>query len=139
MKLLSLLLFSAIILSASCSSTQNMDKTSEKAIIFGNGGGFTGQVVEYVLDGNGTFLKNDKLKSEITVLPTLKPSQTKKLFKQLQTMQFDTIKFNHPGNMYYFMRYSQSDKTHEVVWGDPNYTLPGEVQQFYQLLISKTN
>jgi hypothetical protein len=115
-----------------------MDKTSEKAIVFGNGGGFTGQVVEYVLDGNGTFLKNDKLKSEITVLPTLKPSQTKKLFKQLQTMQFDTINFNHPGNMYYFLRYSQSDKTHEVVWGDPNYTLPGEVQQFYQLLISKT-
>ena len=127
-----------VILIVSCRTTKNADKIAEKSIGFGSGGGFTGQVIEYVIDGNGIFLKNDKLKSEISVLPNLKPSETRKLFKQLQTMQFDTIHFNHPGNMYYYIRLTESNNTHEVIWGDPNHSPPGKVLQFYQLLISKT-
>lgn len=130
-------LFSIIIFLSSCHSAKNLNITSERAIIFGNGGGFAGQVIEYVLDENGTFLKNDKLKSEVTVLPTLKKSEIKKIFSELEAMQFDTINFKHPGNTYYFIRSSNSGATHEVVWGEPDNLPPTQVLQCYDLLLSK--
>lgn len=131
-------LFSFVIILSSCNSTKNLNSTSEKVIVFGNGGGFTGQVTEYVLDENGTFMKNDKLKSEVEILPSLKKSAIKKLFKELQSIQFDTINFKHPGNTYYFIRSANSATSHEVVWGEPDNLPPTEILQFYDLLISKT-
>jgi hypothetical protein len=130
-------LFSITIILSSCHSSKNFGNSSEKAIIFGNGGGFTGQVTEYVLDENGTFLKNDKLKSEVTVLPALKKSEIRKIFNELETMHFDTINFKHPGNTYYFIRSSNSGTSYEVVWGEPDNLPPTQVLQFYDLLLSK--
>jgi len=130
-------LFSIILLLGSCQSAKNLGGSSEKAIIFGNGGGFAGQITEYVLDENGTFLKNDKLKSEVTVLPSLKKAEIKKIFKELEKMQFDTIQFRHPGNTYYFIKSSNSGSTHEVVWGEPDNLPPNQILQFYDLLLSK--
>ena len=138
MKYSTYLFFLIIIIITSCHSTQNLDKTSENVILFGNGGGFSGQVVEYVLDEKGTFMKNDKLKKEVTVIPSLKKSETKKLFKEMQTLRLDTIHFQHPGNTYYFIRSNSSETSFEVVWGDPNNLPPPEIIQFYDLLISIT-
>jgi hypothetical protein len=131
-------LFSIALIFSSCNSTKNLDKASEKVILFGNGGGFTGQVIEYVLDENGTFMKNDKLKSEVTILRNLKKSEIRKIFKELEIMKFDTVNFNHPGNTYYFIKSSSSGTSHEVVWGEPNNLPPARIIQFYDLLISKT-
>jgi len=131
-------IFSFVIILSSCNSTKNLNSTSEKVIVFGNGGGFTGQVIEYVLDENGTFMRNDKLNSEVTVLTSLKKSEIKKLFKELESIQFDTINFKHPGNTYYFIRNNTSKTSHEIVWGEPDNLPPTGILQFYDLLISKT-
>jgi hypothetical protein len=122
----------------SCHTTKNIDNSKSKVLLFGNGGGFTGQETEYVLDENGTFMKNDRLKSEVTILPTLKKSEIKVLFKELDRIRFDTIHFNHPGNTYYFITVTQNDNSHEVVWGEHDNLPPASILQFYDLLISKT-
>ena len=129
---------STLFIFTSCHSTKNMGGTSEKVIVFGNGGGFTGQVTEFVLDEKGTFMKNDKLTSEVTILPSLKKAETKKLFKDLETMHFDTINFKHPGNTYYFIRSNNSNASHEVVWGEADNLPPTAILQFYDALLSKT-
>ncbi|HEY9115505.1 MAG TPA: hypothetical protein VIN10_12470 [Bacteroidales bacterium] len=131
-------LFAVAFLLTSCHSSKNLNSTSEKVILFGNGGGFTGQVIEYILDENGTFMKNDKLKSELTIMSTLKKSEIRKLFKELESIQFDTINFKHPGNTYYFIRSNTDNTSHEVVWGEPDNLPPTGVIQLYDLLISKT-
>lgn len=130
-------IFALTIIISSCHSTKNLD-TSPLVILFGNGGGFTGQEIEYVLDENGTFMKNDRLKSEVTILPSLKKSELKKLFKEIKSLQLDTIHFNHPGNTYYFIKLNKNENTHEVVWGQHNSLPPAQVIQLYDLLISKT-
>jgi hypothetical protein len=127
-----------VIVLSSCHSTKKLDSTTEKAILFGNGGGFTGQEIEYVLDENGTFMKHDRLKSEVTILPSLKKSEIKKLFHELEAMQFDTINFKHPGNTYYFIKVNENEISHEVVWGEHNNLPSATIIQFYDLLISKT-
>jgi hypothetical protein len=138
MKYFPIFLFSLVTFFSSCSSTKNLESGLEKAILFGNGGGFTGQVIEYVLDEHGTFMRNDKLTSEVTILTSLKKSEIKKLFKELDAMHFDTINFKHPGNTYYFIKSTNSTGTHEVVWGNPDNMPPAEVLQLYDLLLSKT-
>jgi len=123
---------------SSCHSTKNLSDTPETVLLFGNGGGFTGQVIEYVLDENGIFMKNDKLKSEVTLLRSLKKSEIKKIFKEIESIQFDTINFNHPGNAYYFIRTNKSGTTHEVVWGEVDNLPPPEIIQLYDMLLSKS-
>jgi hypothetical protein len=131
------LLFTFYIFS-SCHSTQGLEKATDNVIIFGSGGGFTGQVNEYMLDAKGSLKIKERNKSEMTSLPSLKPSLVKKLFKQLRVIQFDTISFKHPGNMYCFIKTSKSGVLHEVIWGDPRYPVSAEIKQFYELLISTT-
>jgi hypothetical protein len=136
-KYFTLFLF-ALFLAASCQSTQQLDKNADKVIIFGSGGGFAGQENEYVLGNDGSLKMKEKLKSEMKQLPSLKRCRVKKLFKQPGVIQFETIDFKHPGNIYYFIRYKYSGGFHEVVWGDPKHPVPPEIKQFYESLISVT-
>jgi hypothetical protein len=133
-----ILIVFAYIFSASCQPSQNLEKASDKVIVFGNGGGFSGQEKEYYLDFNGSLKMKESFKSETTQLTSLKRSRVKKLFKQLDVIQLDTINVKHPGNMYFFIRYKYSGKVHEVVWGDPQYPVLPEIKQFYESLISAT-
>lgn len=130
-------IFSIGLIVSSCSSTKDVNTSPEIVLIFGNGGGFTGQLVEYVLDDKGTFLMNDKLKEEVTILRTLKKSEIKKIFEEFRSLQFDSINFNHPGNSFYFIKSNKSGSTHEVVWGEADNLPPTQIIQFYDLLISK--
>jgi hypothetical protein len=132
-----IILFS-FFLTASCQSTRESDKSTGKGISFGSGGGFTGQETEYLLNSDGTLQKKGRFDPEAIVLPAIKRSRAKKLFKQTDVIAFEKISFNHPGNMYYFIRYKISGNIHEVVWGDAAYPVPPEIRQFYESLISTT-
>lgn len=134
---LSLILL-ACFLSASCQSTQQLEKDADKVIIFGSGGGFAGQENEYILGNDGSLKMKEKFKSEMTEISSLKRCRVKKLFKQPGVIQFETIDFKHPGNIYYFIRYKYSGGFHEVVWGDTKHPVPPEIKQFYESLISAT-
>ena len=61
---------------------------------------------------------------------------TADIYKKLADLKLDTLNFNHPGDRYYFIKAVKNDTKHEVIWGDPSYTVPAEVDEFYKFLMS---
>lgn len=108
-------------------------------IVFGSGGGFTGQVMEYQLDARGNLKLIEGLSGAQTNLGKIKKSDLKKIYKTLSELNLSKMNINQPGNMYYFIKEVDSASINEVVWGNPDYDSPQDLQEFYDLLISSMN
>lgn len=118
-----------------CSPKQAQISTQDSLqLVFGRGGGITGEETGYVLLGNGHLLEVSRLLQDTTELATIDASTTQRMFDALETLDMAQLDFQHPGNLYYFIRQKQVGTTMQVVWGDPSYTPPAAVKQFYDTL-----
>lgn len=131
--LFSLLAFSLL---ASCKSQQyTAENLPEQQLLFGEGGGFTGAVTEYILLENGQIFKNYSLNDSTIELGHVKKRTAKDMMKKIQAMQLDTMDVKQPGNMYYFLSYKTSNKEHRVTWGAPAYQVDPQIEAFYKELM----
>jgi hypothetical protein len=120
---------------ASCRSQQKSVGTyTSRQLIFGSGGGFSGQVIEYILQENGQLSRSNSLSEENKVLGTLPQKEVQRYFEQAQQLKLSALNFKHPGNMYYFIRLKEGENVQEVVWGDADHQVPTQVQDLYQTL-----
>lgn len=119
-----------------CSSQSVLHEYQGTDIVFGSGGGFTGRVSEYKLSSDGALELNESIVENKVDLQKLKKSSVKKIYSQLKEINFTSIDFNHPGNVYYFIKQSDGQSEHEVVWGDTDNEVPTEVRELYDLLVS---
>ena len=108
-------------------------------ITFGSGGGFTGQVTEYNLDARGNLKMIDGLAGSETNIGKVKKADLRQIYKTLSEINLSKMNIDQPGNMYYFIKEVDSSSTHEVIWGNPDYNTPVEIQEFYDMLISSMN
>src|SRR5687768_11797667 len=94
----------AISIIAGCSSSRGFpgDYNGDQ-IHFGQGGGFTGNVNYYVILEDGRLFQKQQRDSSYTHLATWKKNFTKQLFTNYQQLSLDTLAFNEPGNLYYFV------------------------------------
>ncbi len=109
-----------ILLNASNCSTEK----DFKGIKFGDGGGFTGAVTTYEIKTNGDVFKDDKKTK------TVEASELKTIQKKIDKLSNESLKFNHPFNMYYFI---EIDKN-KIVWGDPAFPEPSDIKELYSEL-----
>ncbi len=118
-------------------NTIPMDKIPESRIIFGNGGGFTGEVKEYHLLNDGRIV-NKGLKDTIyNVLSRIGKSKATACFEDCTKMKLNTMKFSEPGNRYYFIAVKEVGKPeNRIVWGDNDLPVLEGVKTFYQTLMS---
>ena len=86
---------------------------------------------------NGELYLNNTLKNQTNKIKTLSEAETKEAFKKMKSLDFEKIRFNHPGNLYYFVKLKSKESLHEVIWGDNRYTSPNEVKKFYDFMMSK--
>ncbi len=117
-------------LGACSSQPKNTFPLSKDQLTFGRGGGISGEVKTHILVNDGQLHATNSMFMDTVHLATLAPEVTRSIFTHLDSLQLDTIDFQHPGNRYYFIRHNQD----EVVWGDQNYSPPASVQQFYDTL-----
>lgn len=128
-----LLLFLAV---SACSTRQyTADDLSEERLIFGHGGGFAGSLEEYVLLRNGQLFARKEWGAELEEWGRLEPATARRQFRQLKKTDFDDIRYDRPGNMYYFIRYQRSDYTHQVQWSAAQGPPEKELKQLYQQLM----
>ncbi len=101
-----------------CNTTKySVDDLPDKQFYFGNGGGFTGAVNEYMLLENGQLFKHDA--GDYTELPKVKKKKAAQLFKTYYDLKLDEFHFRRPGNMYYFLRMKDKDSEYYTSWGNP--------------------
>lgn len=107
MKKILYILFFAL---TSCQTVKVSQQNIEvQRIEFGSGGGFLGKSVTYELQENGTLrLDGDSIKS-------LNKEQVLDLFKKAGNLGES---YEHPGNLYYFIRVYKNDDVKKYVWGE---------------------
>lgn len=119
-----------LLLFNSCITSKDISKTEIQEIQFGNGGGFTGELITYTLNRNGLL---DKADSEIK---KLKNKKTFEYFKVAQKLK--DYKFNEPENMYSFLEIKTKNKTNRIVWHLGSNNIDHKVIELYNNLLSET-
>lgn len=131
-----LFLFSCITLAVlsnipECSSSKEIFQE----IKFGEGGGFTGMVMEYTIYPNGEIHFSNSITKEHKKIRTISRTEREAVQKALIKVPADALSFNHPGNLYYFI---EIDKN-RAVWGDPSFPEPLEIKELYDRLQKLVN
>ena len=117
----SLLIF--LFLFAACSTTRYTNPTEypNARINFGNGGGFSGMVNEYVLLDNGQLLKKLTQVDSFELVTTIEKNQTTQLFENYKFLNIGNLQYNQPGNMYRFIRFNHQGTEHQIIWPGTQY------------------
>ncbi|MFN8353566.1 MAG: hypothetical protein U0Y10_03920 [Spirosomataceae bacterium] len=103
---------------------------ASKQLIVGSGGGFSGTGKEYILLENGTLYRRETPKDTTYKVRVLFRSTAKKYFDKLAKLNVSKRKFNHPGNMSYYVTDHVSDKkSYTVTWGSA--VPPKDIKAFY--------
>jgi hypothetical protein len=133
--LLSLSFFAVALLFWFCKHTRyTTDQLPRQQIRFGTGGGFVGRETMFTLLENGQVFKQ-AIDGQTQALPDAKQRAAKGLFKAIENIEFENIKFKHPGNTYSFIEIPTGETTtHRVTWGDPSYQVDGVVQDLFDKL-----
>ncbi len=133
---ISLFLMLAFSLLASCKSQQyTAENLPEQQLVFGEGGGFTGAVTQYILLENGQIFKHYSMEASTVELGSVKKRTAKEMMKKVQAMQLDTMDVKQPGNMYYFLSYKTGEDEHRVTWGAASYQVDSQIESFYKELM----
>lgn len=105
-----------------------------RQLVFGKGGGITGEVVAYHLFQNGIVFKGKGLAEKTyDKLGKISPEITTQIFDNYNMLNLKDISFTHPGNIYYFIESKSGSVDHKITWGDPEHTVPKNAILFYDL------
>jgi len=112
-----------LFLCVACGTTRYTNPTDypDARINFGNGGGFSGMVTEYVLLDNGQLLKKLVQVDSFEMITTVDRNQTKQIFDNYSFLNIGSITYNQPGNMYRFLRFNHQDTEHKITWPGNQY------------------
>lgn len=105
-------------------------------LIFGTGGGFTGNVKTYTLLENGQVFFHNSLNKQTKNLGVADKQAVKKAFKRVKEANFLEIKHNEPGNLYRFMEYKLKETSNRVVWAEGQSAMQNSVPSIYKQLLS---
>jgi len=131
-----LVLFAPLAFLFGCKTTQfTKNNLPDKQIRVGGGGGFTGHVTEYIFLENGQVFKHYPLREDMTEIEKLKKKVATELFIRVDSMQLDTIKHSHPGNMYYYVQIKKDQLDHKITWGNGTYPVIDTVQNLAKELL----
>ncbi len=128
--ILSLVLFSACTGSRT-TIEENKTETSKIAevteLIFGGGGGFTGEMNMYILKVNGTVLEGEKLIKKI--------SAQKAVAFYIRAEALKNYAYNAPGNMYSLLEIKSKDQKNTIVWEDRSEKVDVRVLELHKELM----
>jgi hypothetical protein len=103
----------------------------EDYIIFGKGGGITGEVNAYKLFRNGKILKGKGI-AEINFNEEskIRKKEARRIFQKIDSLTHEP--FNQPGNMYYFIEKSIDNSLQKYTWGSADYQVDEGLKELYR-------
>jgi len=113
--------------------TTTVSLAQEKCVIVGSGGGIAGTATVYKITTAGKVLKGSGIEEiKYTESGKIKKGKAKKYIQMASEQTQLNSQFNHPGNLYYFIRYTEGTTDRKVTWGDPAHPIPESMQKLYQ-------
>lgn len=121
------------LLASSCGTSYTAANLPSKQILFGEGGGFSGNVKEYVLLENGQLFTRTTFAGEATELPKVKKKTAASYFMKLESLK--EVSYIKPGNMYEYVQYQVDSSTnYRVVWKNGDENAPEDVKMYFEEL-----
>lgn len=122
--LLFLFTFFAIISNASA---------QDKFVTLGSGGGFAGTATVYKVTPNGLVFKGNGVGDiKFTHCGKIKKARAKEIVDRIAGQAHAVSEFSHPGNLYYFIGYTENEKQQTLTWGDADHPVPDEIRNLYE-------
>lgn len=116
-------------------STQFPSNFKGKQVEFGQGGGFSGAVTQFVLLDDGRLFQRPWHDSTLVFIDRWKSNLTSQLFQNYETLNLQNLSYNEPGDLYYFIDYRPDQKNHHrIVWGKPGFHPDENLITYYNLL-----
>ncbi len=113
----SLILVLFIAMAQSCCNTAKTSSHSpEHGIQFGRTGGFTNIPEEYRINDKGQLFKITR--EGLTHINDISGKEMKSIRKILDTIDFQHLQMNEPGNVSYYIKVISSDYEKSVTWND---------------------
>ncbi|MBT8231057.1 MAG: hypothetical protein HKN51_04755 [Saprospiraceae bacterium] len=123
----------------SCKSTQFTPYNFEGVqLIFGQGGGFTGQVNEFTLLENGQLFAGTNQEGFVDELKPLDKNQSKQIFNISRDLGIEAIELDDPGNQYFYIIVKDGEKKNKLQWGANRQTMPNELKILFENLKNLT-
>jgi hypothetical protein len=119
---------------ASCRTTYTTDNFPERKMYFGSGGGFAGMVTEYLLLENGQLYKHPSA-DVYEEMDRVKKKKAEQLYVLYEEAGFTDLRFNQPGNIYYFIRMVDGETENYISWSDQKPLPEVKMSDFYQTLM----
>lgn len=121
--------------SNSCkTANKSIPSLTKQTITFGKGGGFTGEVKEFIIDNSGKVYSKNVFTKQQKEIKNLTLKETKELFAKVENLFLNKEDFNHPGNIYYYIIYNNGKKNVSYKWGDNNFKTDSETESLYKEL-----
>jgi len=134
MKYISLLFI--IILFTNCKTTRQSTVTEYTVVQFGSGGGITNNITTYSLHPDGQLWIKKSIEKDSSLISTISRRQVKKTFAKVKASGADTIRYQNPGNYYYFIQTRKPSGQNIIEWSDDN--PPNEnIENLYKYLVEK--
>lgn len=122
---------------SACKSTSYTPKNFEgRKILFAKGGGITGQYETYLLLENGQLFNQAKIDGEWAAFDNVKKGKAKRFFKQLDEMNWTSLKVSQPGNITYFIELQDQENAHRVTWGSESSEVNAELSALHYELMN---
>jgi len=108
-------------------------------ISLGSGGGVTGAYTMYVVSPTGNVQMVETLNNTNKSVKILNQAEQAKIYDRLQSLNFESIKYNKPSDMTYYLTVQDVGLNHTVRWGDKQQDTPKKVVELYENIIEIIN
>jgi hypothetical protein len=109
-------------------------------ITLGSGGGFTGNTTTYKVTPKGEVFKGTGIGDvQFSLCGKIKKSKAKQMMTQVADQVSATTSFNHPGNLFYFISYTEDNNVRTIKWGDAEHPIQADVKKLYDEVLASVN
>lgn len=99
----------------------------------GSGGGFAGTATVYKITSKGEVFKGNGVGDiKFTLCGKIKKASAKKIISDVTDGARSIPPFSHPGNIYYFLAYTENGKEQTITWGDADHPVPERIKNLYE-------
>lgn len=126
------LMFLACLAAGCCGHKEVAGTAAPNDIIFGSGGGITGQYTEYRVHNDGTIERKNFTTEAYEPYAKADRNDVLPLFAELDRLALQDVRFSHPGNMTKYIEVHDGTAVNRVKWGDPNAPVRPDIEAFFK-------
>ncbi len=123
---------------SSCASIPQDVTTIVKRYCVGQGGGFTGEYIEYSFSEDGKVYKRDFDYERDVYYKDLSETDLSYFLTEIRRLGIESAELNHPGNISKYIEIRERESTiNKTTWGEYNYDPPEDMVKLFNELYNK--